>query len=141
MYSRNYPARSQDYAPASQAPAAVAGYIAPAHNGVADSNVAPAIPKYNQIVPQSVPVNACWQGSQIQVDVIVDKSIGKALNYFVQFDVQYKNTGAAGNAFLASAASLIDHYDILYNGSVIETVYAANLFMEGMVMKSKEECY
>ena len=146
-YSRNSSARSwygnqqaADYAPASQAPAAVAGFIAPAHNGVADSNIAPAIPKYNQIVPQSVPVNACWNGSQIQIDVIVDKSIGKALNYFVEFDVQYKNTGAAaGTAYLASAASLIDHYDILYNGSVIETIQSPNLFMEGMVMKSDQE--
>lgn len=132
--------RSEDYSPATMAPAAVAGYIAPAHDGVADANIAPAIPKYNQIVPQSVPVNACWNGSQIQVDVIVDKSIGKALNYFVQFDVQYKNTGtASGDAYLASAASLIDHYDILHNGSVIETVYGPNLFMEGMVMSTNQK--
>jgi len=132
--------RSEDYSPATMAPAAVAGYIAPAHDGVADANIAPAIPKYNQIVPQSVPVNACWSGSQIQVDVIVDKSIGKALNYFVQFDVQYKNTGtASGDAYLASAASLIDHYDILHNGSVIETVYGPNLFMEGMVMSTNQK--
>ena len=132
--------RSEDYSPATMAPAAVAGYIAPAHDGVADANIAPAIPKYNQIVPQSVPVNACWNGSQIQVDVIVDKSIGKALNYFVQFDVQYKNTGtASGDAYLASAASLIDHYDLLLNGSVIETVYGPNLFMEGMVMSTNQK--
>ena len=128
-------------APSSMAPAAVAGAIAPAHNGVADSNVAPSIPKYNQIVPQSVPVNACWNGnSSVQVDVIVDRSIGKALNYFVEFDVTYTNSAnTAGVAYLASAASLIDHYDILYNGSVIETVYANNLFYEGMVLKTDQE--
>lgn len=127
-------------APSSAAPAAVAGAIAPAHNGVADPNVAPSIPKYNQIVPQSVPVNACWGGSQQQVDVIIDRSIGKALNYFVEFDVTFTNSAnTAGKAFLASAASLIDRYDILYNGSVIETVYADNLFYEGMVLKTDQE--
>jgi hypothetical protein len=126
-------------APSQQAPAATAGAIAPAHNGTADSNVAPAIPKLNQIVPQSVPTNACWNGSQVQVDIIVDRSIGKALKYFVEFDVQWQNTDVSGNAYLPSSAALIDHYDILYNGSVIETVYANNLFYEGMVMKSDQE--
>ena len=130
--------RSEDYSPATMAPSAVAGYIAPAHDGVADANIAPAIPKFNQIVPQSVPVNACWNGSQIQVDVIVDRSIGKALNYFLEFDVKYQNDiSGNGTAYLASAASLIDHYDLLLNGSVIETVYGPNLFMEGMVMSTE----
>jgi len=123
------------------APSAVAGSIGPAHNGTADANVAPSIPKYNQIVPQSVPVNACWNNSQVQVDVIIDRSCGKVINYFLEFDVAYKNTDSTGpqTAYLPSAASLVDHYDILHNGSTIETVYGNNLFYEGMVMKSSQE--
>lgn len=126
--------------PAMMPPSAVAGSIGPSHNGAADPNIAPSVPKYNQIVPQSVPVNACWNGSQVQVDVIIDRSIGKALNYFVEFDVTYSTTNNDGSdAYLASSASLIDHYDILYNGSVIETVYSSNLFYEGMVFTTDQE--
>ena len=128
--------------PAVMSPSAVAGGISPAHNGTADNNVAPSIPKYNLVQPQSQPLNA-FTGSIVQTDIIVDKSIGKALNYFVQLDVTFANSHATDpkSGYLASAASLFANnaYDELVNGSVAETVYSDNLFVEGMVMKSDQE--
>ena len=60
------PRPSNGYAaPPMKRPAAQAGQLAPAQNGAADVNIAPAVPKYNQVVPASSAANAsAWGGSQ-----------------------------------------------------------------------------
>ena len=121
---------------------AQAGHIASAHDGQADPNVAPAVPKYNLIVPQSNPQNACWNGSEVQVDFIIDKSIGKALNYNLQFDVKFASTDVSGSnlsAYLASSASFVTRIDWLYNNSVVETIYADQLLYESIVFTTDQE--
>lgn len=120
---------------------AQAGTIVKAHNGQADPNVAPCVPKYNLTVPQSTPQGACWNGSEVQVDIIIDKSIGKALNYNLQFDLTLANSDVSGNphnAYLASSASFITRVDWLYAGSVIETIYAPNMLYESIAMNTDQ---
>ena len=118
-------------------PSAQAGVIVAAQDGHADSNISPAVPKFNLTVPQSTPVGACWNGQEVQVDIIVDRSIGKALNFNLQFDVNFTNsTGSAGTAYVASSASFVTRIDQLYNGNVIETIYAPNLLYEGIAFNT-----
>ena len=120
------------------APNATAGQIAPANNGVSDSNVAPFVSKFNLIVPQSTPSGACWNGQEVSVDFIIDPSMGKALNMNLQFDVTCAATTGAGT-FIASSASFVRRIDYMFSGSVIETVYAPSLLQEGLTFVTDQE--
>jgi hypothetical protein len=135
------PARSGG--PASMPPNATAGQIAPANNGVSDSNVAPFVSKFNLIVPQSTPSGACWNGQEVSVDFIIDPSMGKALNMNLQFDVTCAATtdvsGASVGTFIASSASFVRRIDYMFSGSVIETVYAPSLLQEGLTFVTDQE--
>jgi len=119
-------------------PNATAGQIAPANNGVSDSNVAPYVSKFNLIVPQSTPAGSCWNGQEVSVDFIIDPSMGKALNYNLQFDVTFAQTDVSGT-YLASSASFVRRIDWMYSGGVIETIYDASLFQEGQTFVTDQE--
>jgi hypothetical protein len=131
------PARSGG--PASMPPNATAGQIAPANNGVSDANVAPYVSKFNLIVPQSTPSNACWNGQEVSVDFIIDPSMGKALNMNLQFDVTCAVTTDASGTFLASSASFVRRIDYMFGGAVIETVTGQQLFQEGITFVTDQE--
>jgi len=121
-------------------PSVQAGVITASQDGRADANVAPSVPKFNLTVPQSTPSGgACWNGQEVQVDIIIDRSIGKATSFTLQFDVAFG--GAAGTAYIASSASFVTRIDQMYNGNVIETIYAPNLLEEGIVFNTDLTIY
>jgi len=121
--------------PAVMRPTAYAGAIAHSHNGVSDANIGACVPKFNQIVAQS-PVGNAWQGSETQVDFILDKSITKATKFTLEFDV---NLPAATTAFIPSSAAFVSRIDWIYSGSVIETVYGYELFNESIALHTDQE--
>jgi energy-converting hydrogenase Eha subunit B len=123
-------------------PSAQAGQLAPAQNGTADVNIAPAVPKYNQVVPASSASNgAAFGGSQQQIDFNLPNSIGKGIKYTLQFDVKFTAAAnaTAASCFLASSASLIDHVDFLYAGNVVESIFANTMLYESIVFNSDNE--
>ena len=137
------PRPSNGYAaPPMKRPAAQAGQLAPAQNGAADVNIAPAVPKYNQVVPASSAANAsAWGGSQQQVDFNLPNSIGKGIKYTLQFDVLFTAAAnaTAATCYVASSASLIDHVDFIYAGNVVESVFANTMLYESIVFNSDNE--
>ena len=117
----------------------VAQASAPAQSGVADPNVQPYVPTMQLIVPQSTPQNACWNGSEVTVDFIIDRTLGKALNFTIQFDATVAGVTTADGCQIASSASLVNRIDWLVDGNSIETTYADMLFYENVVFKQDQE--
>ena len=115
--------------------------VASPQDGAADPSLPPYVSKQNMLLPQNTPVGACFNGSEVQCDIILDQYIGKAIDFNLQFNLTVTDSavGAASTGYLAASPYFVTRIDYMLGGQVLETQYADTLFQESVVFETDQE--
>ena len=122
-------------------PTPLAKPIAPSTDGQSDEGIPPFVSRQCMLLPQNTPVGACFNGSEVQCDIIIDSYIGKAIDMNVQFDLTITDLsgGHVSTGYLAPTPYFVTRIDYMLGGQVIETQYNDTLFQESVAFQTDQE--
>ena len=125
-------------AQAASAAVAVASQIMPAQDGASDSSVPAFVSKQNMLIPQSS-VTGAFHGVEQQIDIVIDRSIGKIIDLNLQFNLTVNDSTGDSGYTLATTPYFVTRVDYMIAGQVIETQYNDTLFAEVVTFQSDQE--
>jgi len=110
------------------------------HDGLAHSNVVPAVNKVHEILARNtVPTNP-WNGALSQVEYEFPSFLGKVVDNVLYFDVTLSTSDAGGGTVqLSPTTQWFSRIEILYNSQVVETVEADEIHTEVVGFTTDQE--
>lgn len=116
--------------------------LAITYGGKAQGSISPnpTLNKVHQVVCKSATPQYPFSGNQSQVTFELPHNFGKLIDTLCQFDITTATSDADGaNVVICPSLFFASRIEVMYDGQVLETIEAAELYNESLQWVSQEE--
>jgi hypothetical protein len=121
---------------ASQTPQAQT--IKDSHDGQ-NAGAPPSVNKVYQVLPKTTYPSQPFNGAGQNVEFCLPNYLGKVIDNVLQFDLEFKDSGAGGSLTVSPSTLFCDRIEHLYDGSVIESQDADQVHMTTLAYLTDQE--